>query len=248
MSQTTDFVFLHGGGQGGWVWDETIASLERQSGGAVRCLALDAPGCGAKRDRDTSDIAFDDIASELLADIEAAGMRDVVLVGHSQAGMELPQMAELKPDLFRRLVFVTCSAPKPGQTTLEQMGTGVHGNDPEEVGWPVDPETTTMEERFQAMFCNDMDEAATATFLGKLGKDMWPMCCYSHRDWRYDHLADMPVSYVLCLKDQSLPPEWQERFALRLHADKIVRIDAGHQVMNTRPEELAEVLLAEARA
>ena len=23
----TDFAFLHGGGQGGWVWDETIAAI-----------------------------------------------------------------------------------------------------------------------------------------------------------------------------------------------------------------------------
>ena len=93
----TDFVFLHGGGQGGWVWDETIAAMARQAGqagqGAHRYLALDAPGCGAKRDRDTSAIAFDDIARELVADVRAAGMADAVLVGHSQAGMELPQMA-----------------------------------------------------------------------------------------------------------------------------------------------------------
>ena len=32
---TVSFVFLHGGGQGGWVWDETIAAMKRQSGGAV---------------------------------------------------------------------------------------------------------------------------------------------------------------------------------------------------------------------
>ncbi|MFD2134238.1 hypothetical protein ACFSLT_01475 [Novosphingobium resinovorum] len=41
---------------------------------------------------------------------------------------------------------------------------------------------------------------------------------------------------------------WQERFADRLHARRLHRIDAGHQVMNTRPEALAEVLLAEARS
>jgi len=53
----TDFVFLHGGGQGGWVWDETIAALDRQSGGHFgRALTLDIPGCGRKRDRTTDDI------------------------------------------------------------------------------------------------------------------------------------------------------------------------------------------------
>jgi hypothetical protein len=50
---------------------------------------------------------------------------------------------------------------------------------------------------------------------------------------------------VLCLQDMSLPPPWQVRFAETLRVEKTIRIDAGHQVMNTRPQALAEVLLAE---
>ena len=56
----TDFAFLHGGGQGSWVWDDAIAGINAQSGGTARCLALDAPGCGTKRDRDTGEIPFAD--------------------------------------------------------------------------------------------------------------------------------------------------------------------------------------------
>ena len=41
-------------------------------------------------------------------------------------------------------------------------------------------------------------------------------------------------------------PLWQERFAARVHANSTPRIDAGHQVMNTRPQALAEILLVEA--
>jgi pimeloyl-ACP methyl ester carboxylesterase len=44
----------------------------------------------------------------------------------------------------------------------------------------------------------------------------------------------------------SLPSAWQDRFAGRLHADTVVEIDAGHQVMTTQPAALAEILLAEA--
>jgi len=241
----TDFAFLHGGGQGGWVWDETIAAMALQSGGTARCLALDAPGCGTKRDRDTSGIAFADTTRELIADIEAAGYRDVVLVGHSQAGMTMPQMAEFAPHLFRRLVYVTCSAPLASLTTLDQMGHGGHGDNDEEVGYPVAP-GASMEDRFRAMFCNDMDEDRAADFLGKLGRDGWPASAYTFSDWRYDHLRAIPSTYVLCRRDMALPPVWQHRFADRLHARRVISIDAGHQVMNTRPHALAEVLLAEA--
>lgn len=242
---TVDIAFLHGGGQGGWVWDETIAQIAAQSGGGVRCLALDAPGCGAKRGRDTSGMSFADVSRELVDDIQAAGMRDVVLIGHSQAGMTMPDMAAQAPGLFSKLIFVTCSSPEEGRTTIETMGNSLAGTNPDEVGWPVDPATTTMAERYRAMFCNDMSEGQADAFLARLGADMWPACCYTQRHWQRDHLADMPVTYVVCESDASLPAAWQERFARRLHADKLVRLDAGHQVMNTRPRSLAAVLLAE---
>ena len=242
MTGSSNFAFLHGGGQGGWVWDETIAAMAAQSGGSVRCLALDAPGCGLKRGRDTSQIAFEDISRELIADIEATGMEDVVLVGHSQAGMQVPQMAEFAPGLFRKLIFLTCSMPIPGKSTLDQMGASRHGEKADEVGWPVGPDAT-MEQRFRAMFCNDMTDEQADAFLAKLGSDMWPPVCYSYSDWKTKHLADIPVTYILCERDMALPPPWQRTFAERLHAQQVETMDAGHQAMNTQPEELARLLM-----
>jgi pimeloyl-ACP methyl ester carboxylesterase len=251
MGESVNFVFLHGGGQGGWVWDETIAALAAQSGGPgadvkARCLALDGPGCGAKRGRDTSGMSFDEINAELVADIDAAGLTRVVLVGHSQAGIHLPRMAELRPELFAALVYVSCIAPDPGLSIIEMTGERIHGTAAGGKGHPFLDSSLSVEDRYRAMFCNDMTEAAAAAFVSKLGPDGWPPVCYGERDWRYGHLAAVPSSYVLCLADAILPLEWQERFATRFHARHVVRMDAGHQVMNTRPQALAEELLAQA--
>ena len=236
-----NFVFLHGGGQGGWVWDETIAALTAQSGGAHRVLALDIPGCGKKRGQDTSAITFDAITAELIADIMAAGLRDVVLVGHSQAGTVLPRMAKARPELFARVVFVSCITPDPGLAILEMtqrlQGAGAS---------LLQADDVPMMERFRAIFCNDMAPDFADAFLARLGLDAWPPSAYAERNWPYDHLADLLVSYVVCLQDAILPVEWQERFAERVYARQVVRIDAAHQVMNTRPQALAEVLLAQA--
>ena len=242
----TDFAFLHGGGQGSWVWDETIAALKQQAGKAQsgethRYLALDAPGCGTKRGRDTSAIRFEDITRELIADVEAADMSDVVLVGHSQAGTSMPEMALLRPGLFSKLIFVSCIAPDPGLNTIAMTGSRIHGG-----AHPFTDATMTIRDRYRAMFCNDMAPAQAESFLDKLGPDQWPSVCYTHSDWPYNHLATMPVSYVLCLDDAILPLAWQEYFAKRFHARSTPRIDAGHQAMNTRPQGLAEILLAEA--
>jgi len=72
------------------------------------------------------------------------------------------------------------------------------------------------------------------------------MQMYSATNWSFDNLGAIPASYVVCLRDGILPVAWQEIFATRLKTAEQVRIDAGHQVMNTRPHALAEVLRLEA--
>jgi pimeloyl-ACP methyl ester carboxylesterase len=248
MRDLPNYALIHGGGQAGWVWAETIAALDRQNDGTIgRIVALDVPGCGSKRGRATAGLVMSDVARELIADIEAAGLRDVILVGHSQAGQTLPIMARMRPDLFRRLVYVTCSAPLPGQNVGEMMGVGLRGSSDAEIGWPIDPVASKMSERFEIMFCNDMDKEKAAAFLARLGQDMWPPQTYTERGWVYDDLGEIPASYVLCLKDMALPVAWQEKFAKRLRVDRTIRIDAGHRVMNTRPHALAEILRIEGR-
>lgn len=247
MTETIDFVFLHGGGQGSWVWRDTIAELhKRADGGVVRSLALDVPGCGEKRGRRTEGIGFNAIVDELLADIEDAGLDNVVLVGHSQAGTVLPYLLERRSELFRRLVYVSCSIPLPGQTVLEMVGDKLQGSDEDAVGWPVDPKTSDVRERMEIMVCNDMGPGEAGDFLGKLGSDQWPAASYRETNWQLGHLDAVPASYVLCQRDKILPVAWQEKFADRFHTEKIIRADAGHQVMNTQPQALAGILLGEA--
>lgn len=238
MNMKADYVFLHGGSQGSWVWDETIAALGQQTGGAFgRALALDAPGCGTKRGRATDDIDVPQIVAELIGDIEQSGFRDIVLVGHSQAGTILPLLVEARPALFRRTVHVSCLAPLPGESAFDWRASMPEAETALDVSAPLGSR-----ERFRAMFCNDMTSTQAEAFLDTLGPDRWPDSSYTMSAWRYDHLDAMPSSYVHCLRDATLVPSWQLLFAERLKARHAIRIDAGHQVMNTRPHALAEVL------
>lgn len=238
------FALLHGGGHGSWVWNETTRALEAKG---ARCFLLDIPGCGTKRNRETIELGVEDVADELQADISGAGLSDIILVGHSQAGTMLPVMWQRQPALFRRLIYVSCCAPLPDQNVIEMMGRGVQGEYPNEIGWPLDPELFGSDVQRPIMFCNDMGEPQAEAFLAKLDKDRWPLAVTFATHWNYDHLADAPSTYVVCERDGILPPEWQHRFADRLHVQRRLSIDAGHQVMNTQPDALAEMLIAEGR-
>lgn len=236
-----NFALLHGGGQGGWVWDATAQALVAKG---AHVLALDVPGCGAKRKRETIELGVEDVADELCADIIAAGLQDVILVGHSQAGTMLPVMALRHPKLFHKLIYLSCSAPLPGKSVIDQMGRGLHGANPDEVGWPLDPDIYGRDAQYIQMFCNDMDADLAATFMARPLDENWPMGVTYATHWEYDHLRDVPSTYIICERDGILPVLWQHRFAQRLHCDQILSIDAGHQAMMTQPVHLAEILLS----
>lgn len=245
-----DIALLHGGGQGSWVWDETIAAMREQAGESCgRIVALDVPGCGAKRGRDTTGLGIEAVIAELADDLDRLDLRDALLVGHSQGGTVLPGLVAARPHRIAAAVYFSCCAPLEGQTVGAMMGRGARGGAEQEVGWPIDPASDTREALFAAAFCNDMDDAATRAFLARLGQDAWPQAtALENTQWRYDTVRDLPSTYVVALRDNILTPPWQDRFAARLHAKRRVHIDAGHQAMNTRPHALAEILLAEAAA
>lgn len=237
---STNFIFLHGGGQGSWVWQETIEAMKSQSVDRIgKIVALDVPGCGSKREIDTKALSVPDIVAKLLDDIDAAGIEEAVLVGHSQAGTLLPLLIKARPPLFRYTIYVSCLAPAGNQTALNWRTTM-----PNAESAPLNTQVHGTRDLYRLMFCNDMDPVTAESFLGKLGQDQWPASSYQMSDWDYSHLADHPSTYVICTRDAALLPEWQEIFAKRFNAKEIVRIEAGHQVMNTRPQVLGRSILA----
>ena len=246
MTERCDIAFIHGGGQGSWVWKDAVAALQIQSREFGKILTLDIPGCGAKRGRALEHLQPSDVARELIADIEAAELKNIVLVGHSLAGNVMPALTELRPDLFRRLIYLSCSIPRHGQTVIELMGNGLHGSTENEVGWPVDRKTASPLERYSAMYCNDMSAVQKADFIANHEGDEWPMSFFANRHFDFKTIGAIPASYVVCMADGSLPVPWQRKFAERFRVERLIHIDAGHQAMITRPHAFAEIIRHEA--
>ena len=174
-------------------------------------------------------------------------MQDVILVGHSQAGTLLPRLAERRPGLFRRLIYVSCCAPLPGQTILQMIGSGSARQPPGRSGLAARPSATSASAAVSSHVLQRHGRRGSGAFPRQTGPR--PLARSVHAGVGLalrspdKHSAS---TFVLCLQDGILTPAWQERFAQRLHTQRMVRIDAGHQVMNTRPHALAELLRHEA--
>jgi pimeloyl-ACP methyl ester carboxylesterase len=240
-----DLIFLHGGTHGSWCWAPLMAELERTPTLFSRMIALDMPGAGTKRGRDTSEVTIAAIARELNEELRAAHIRHAVLIGHSIAGLVLPMMAAEDPSLFSDLIYVQTIAPKEGQTNGDLMGTGLHGEDPERVGYPLDPARTPRDQFHKALFGVDFSAEQLRWLLSETAKDATPMALINEPVTRkgYDP-ARFRTAYVVAKRDPILPPAWQRLFAERLGCARIVEIDTPHEAFISHPKLLADTLRA----
>lgn len=245
----TDLVLLHGGKHGSWCWEPLTRVMEAQANPFARTIALDMPGCGRKRDRDPEGLSLADIARELNGELRAAQVRGAVLVGHSIAGVLLPMMAVEDPELFSRLIYLTTSVPVEGQSIIQMMGSSQQGTNPDEVGWPADLATASLEDMARAMFGRDLDDAQLAWLLTEVAKDKTPPATQFEPVSRSGYVElGMKATYIVTLRDDIFPPAWQRRFAERLNCDNKVEIDTPHEPFVSHPQLLASTLIATAFA
>ncbi len=112
MKTTVTFVLVHGGWFGGWCWRD-VADLLLISGHQVFTPTL--TGLGERSHLATSDISLQTHAQDIANVLIYEDLYDVILVGHSYAGMPLTLVPALAPDRIRRLVYLDAFVPEHGQ-------------------------------------------------------------------------------------------------------------------------------------
>ena len=231
------FVLVHGGAHGAWCWERMIPHLSHEA------VAIDLPGRG-ERPAPLEEITADDWADAVAGELAARDLRDVVLVGHSLAGITLPRVAERAADRIARLVFVSCTVPPEGEAVLDVLSPEVRPLAQRSQRNPV--ASALAEEVARPMFCNDMDEEEARSVLDQLVPEAWGPMLEPNR------LAGLglgiPATYVKLLQDQSIPPDLQDQMIRNIgapdapDAPEVVELDAGHDAMISKPRELAWIL------
>src|SRR5580700_4179046 len=112
--QMSLFALVHGGAHGGWCWEMVVPELERRGHRVVAPdLPFEEPDAGAAEWARTVISAVDEAVSSDDA--------DVVVVGHSLAGLAVPVVASWRP--VRRMVFLAAQVPVPGQRYVDYLAT-----------------------------------------------------------------------------------------------------------------------------
>jgi len=226
-AEVANVVLVHGGAHGAWCWDRLIPFL-RADARVERVWATDLCGHGRRSDaKPLEQIGLRDYHESLLEDLERENLRDVVLVGHSLAGITIPAVACLAPDRIRRLIYLTTTNPRRGSSVGESMA------DPRSpVSRGIDVEEA---------FCSDLDEQTAAWLTNQLGPQpagpmLEPIQVVSGP-------AGIPQTYIVCEEDQVLPVDYQLEQADTIGVDEVVRFASGHSAFASRPRALASLLL-----
>jgi len=115
----TNFVFLHGGGMGGWVWDEVATGL-RSEGHKVFTPTF--TGFGERSHLIGRDVTHDVHVTDIVNLLTYEDLRDVVLVAFSYGGSVAPGVVVRAGDRIARVVYLDGIVPEAGKSVGEAMG------------------------------------------------------------------------------------------------------------------------------
>ena len=226
------FVLVHGAGMGASCWDRLLPHLDRPA------IAVDLPGRGRRADVPLTSVTLDDCARAILDDVAKVGDDELVLVGHSFAGVSVPRvMAELVPRL-RHVVFLSAVVPPDGTSVLDQIDPAVR-----ELVRTATAGGIYSQDRDGArgMLCNDMDSEQTDWTLDRVVDDSAALLVEKVDLGGLS--ADVPRTYVRLTKDHCYSPELQERSARRVGGE-VRYLETGHMAMVSAPQDVAELLNA----
>ncbi len=248
----TDYLLVHGAGQGAWAWGQVLGYLTAPvehpprlsvPRSANRVYPLDLPGHGADADGDTADVRLEECVHAIARAVEREGLKDVVLVGHGFAAGLILQAVNQLAQHPKRLVLVAGIIPVSHRSMLSALPQRARS------GFRVLSllsKLSRQDFRFPPTtlgryLCNGMDPMEVVHSVGLYGP--LPTRVLNARVSLDDGPPPCPVTYVVLTQDKLLPPDVQERMAQRIPGIEIVSVDSCHQVMLDKLKDLADILL-----
>ncbi len=226
-----NFVLVHGAAHGAWCWERVVPHL-LASPAVDAVVTVDLVGHGTRLDAKPLDaIRLDDYADDVVREVETRDLQDVVLVGHSMAGVTLPLVVPRIERRLRRLIYLSTTNPPVGQSINDLMSD------------PLSPVSRELD--FETMFCNDLDDETTSWLLDQLGPE--PPGAMVEAARVSPASPGIASTYVLLEQDEALPPAFQRQQIQNAQPDEVVLFDAGHSAFASRPKDLADLFLRVAR-
>ena len=232
-------VLVHGACHDAGCWAPTVGAITRRAPD-VPVLAVDLPGRGSSP-VPLAGLTVGRCVDEVIRQIDDAGLDDVVLVGHSLAGVILPGVATvLGARRVRRLVFLACSVPPEGGSVIDVLRGPLRAI----AKVTARRRSPTRLPKFVALaaFGNGMSREQRRVIAGAL----CPEAGWLMREPVSRRGLDpaIPRTWLLTRRDHGMRPAQQRRSIENLGGvEECLELDAPHDAMVSHPDALAEILI-----
>jgi pimeloyl-ACP methyl ester carboxylesterase len=232
------FVLIHGTWHGGWAWQDVVDDLSAK-GYSAHAPTLAGHGPAVTR----LGITHQDCVMSVVAYIQQHGLEDITLVGHSFGGTVVQKVAETIPDRIAGTVFLDALILTDDQCVLDVLPSEFASLLNTLASASTDNTAMVPWEPWRDNFIQDAPEL--------LARSIWEQLSPEPNQVNVDkvelkefHSLAIPKSFIYCRQDKAMPPGYfHPGMSSRLGACKQVEMDGSHEVMFTRPKELAGKLI-----
>jgi pimeloyl-ACP methyl ester carboxylesterase len=236
-------VLVHGGAHAGDCWDLTVDEIHRLEP-ELTVLAVDLPG-RRNKPGDLWTLTIADWVDSVVADIEDAGLHDVVIVGHSMAGLTVPGVVtKLGAARVREMIFAAACVPPEGKAMVDVIARPVAmiARRNARRGAPFEPGAIIA--RFA--FLNGVPRARRRFMAGRLHPESSRVLVEAVS--RTSMPDEVPRTWVLTLRDRT-HPVGQQRASIEAigGVQELIEMDTCHGLMVSEPQRLAELLVERCR-
>lgn len=226
----TTFGLVHGAYHGSWCWEPLVAVLEDRGHQVLTVdLPTDDPDAGASEYADTAIDAF------VRADEE------LVVVGHSLAGLTIPLVAARRP--VSRLVYLCAMLARPGRAHDD-----VAAEEPDMFSPPTTGPATYTDDRGATWWYRD---AAAGVFFSDCPPELaeWAASRLRGQFWKITHEVTplrsqpaVPTTALIGSQDPVINPAWSRKLVPAVLGVTPIELPTGHSPFLSRPEALADTL------
>jgi pimeloyl-ACP methyl ester carboxylesterase len=224
MQRAPVVILVHGAWHGPWAWQGVI---ERLTAEGLRSVAVDLPSKGFE----TALLGdLHDDAETVRAAVDTAG-GPALVVAHSYGG--LPVSEGLAGCVnAAHLIYLAAFMLERGQSLLGLRG----GVEPDWWITSADGRTLTPDNP-KHVFYNDCPPEVAESAVAALAPQRKDAFIQELRAAAWERA---PSTYVICERDNAIPPAAQERMSWL--ADTVSRLDAGHSPFLSRPHDVTAII------
>lgn len=231
-------VLVHGGWHGEWSWYK-VKNILTDQGFNVVTIELPAHG----NDSTCSwEVSLKDYEQKIISNLDSLGLNNVTLVGHGTSGVLISRVAELRPDMVEKIVFVGGVVASDNESISSVLLKDYKSVALKNARVNVLSGEIYIKENAvnHAIYNTVTDEDDLAICDEKVqGEPLLPLLCKIGLGNNY---YSVPKYYIRTLQDNCVTPNYQSQLLGKTYFSAVYEMDTCHMPFISNPNDFVNII------